>query len=131
MEAINEQGRLKLGSFIALFCTLLVLAAVPLFLSELPPLLDYPNHLARMHLLPSLPSPVLRTFYRVTWAPLPNLAMDGVVPLLAAFMPLAWAGKVFILLTFLLLAGGTAAIYRALFGMWSLWPCLAFLLLYS
>jgi hypothetical protein len=127
----GQPGRLRFSSFIALFATLMAVSAVPLFLTELPPLLDYPNHLARMHLLPSLTSPVLRTFYQLAWAPLPNLGMDGVVPFLALLIPLAWAGKAFVLLTFLLLAGGAAAIYRVLFGMWSLWPCLAFLLLYS
>jgi hypothetical protein len=53
------------------------------------------------------------------------------VPFLAKVMPLEWAGKLFIALTFLLLAGGTAAIHRALFGRWSLWSLLAFLLLYT
>jgi hypothetical protein len=131
MGEMSQPGQVRFTSFIALFAILMALSAVPLFLTELPPLLDYPNHLARMHLLPSLTSPVLRTFYHVAWAPLPNLGMDGVVPFLALLMPLAWAGKVFVLLTFLLLAGGAATIYRVLFGMWSLWPCLAFLLLYT
>src|SRR5579862_571423 len=131
MGEMNRSGQLRFSSFIALFAILTVLSAVPLFLTELPPLLDYPNHLARMHLLPSLTSPVLRTFYEVAWAPLPNLGMDGVVPFLALIMPLAWAGKAFILLTFLLLAGGTAAIHRVVFGAWSPWCCLAFLLLYT
>ena len=131
METANQPGRLKPGSFIALFSVLMALAVAPLFLTELPPLLDYPNHLARMHLLPSLSSPVLETFYQVAWAPIPNLGMDGVVPFLALFVPLDLAGKIFVVLTFFLLAGGTVAIYRVLFGMWSLWPCLAFLLLYT
>ncbi len=131
MEEIEPAGRVRFGAFLALFAIMTGLSAVPLFLTELPPLLDYPNHLARMHLLPSLSSPVLRTFYEVTWAPLPDLAMDGVVPLLAFFMPLAWAGKAFVLATFVLLAGGTAALNRVLAGRWSLWPALAFLLLYS
>ena len=39
--------------------------------------------------------------------------------------------RLFIALTFLLLAGGTAAIHRALFGRWSPWSLLAFLLLYT
>jgi hypothetical protein len=46
-------------------------------------------------------------------------------------MPLVWAGKAFVLTTLLLLAGGTAVLHRVLFGAWSAWPCLAFLLLYS
>jgi hypothetical protein len=57
--------------------------------------------------------------------------MDGVVPFLALVMPLAWAGKIFVFLTFALLAGGTCALHRVLFRCWSPWPCLAFLLLYT
>lgn len=131
MRGVEQSLRLSFGRFLLIFVSLAALAAVPLFLTALPPLLDYPNHLARLSLLPQLPDPILRQFYRVAWAPLPNLAMDGIVPLLAVFMPLAWAGKVFIFLTFLLLAGGTAAIGRAVFGDWSAWSCLAFLLLYT
>lgn len=131
MQGADRWPALSGGGFFLLFAFLLALAAVPLCLTVLPPLLDYPNHMARMHLLPSLPDPVLHRFYSVAWAPLPNLAMDGVIPVLAAFMPAEWAGKLFILLTFLLLAGGTAALHRGLFGAWSAWPLLAFLLLYS
>lgn len=131
MQGVDRWPTLSGGRFLLLFVFLLALAAVPLCLTVLPPLLDYPNHLARMHLLPHLPDAVLHRFYTVAWAPLPNLAMDGVIPVLAAFMPPEWAGKLFILLTFFLLAGGAAGLHRALFGAWSAWPLLAFLLLYS
>jgi len=33
------------------FALLLALVAAPVFSTVLPPLVDYPNHLARMHLL--------------------------------------------------------------------------------
>ena len=118
--------------FAMLFAILIVLSCVPLLLTSLPPLLDYPNHLARMSLLPSLgaDSPLAR-YLAVRWAPLPNLGMDGVVPFLASVMPLEWAGKLFIALTFVLIAGGTAALHRVLYGRWSSWTLLAFLLLYT
>ena len=119
------------GRFAFAFALLFALSCVPLLLTELPPLLDYPNHLARMYLLPHLPDAALARYYIVAWAPIPDLGMDAVVPFLAQAMPLEWAGKLFIALTFLLLAGGTAAIHRALFGRWSLWSLLAFLLLYT
>ncbi len=131
MRDRNEVSPLTFPRFAALVAILLALSAVPLLLTELLPLLDYPNHLARMHLLPSLPVAALERYYAVVWAPLPNLAMDGTVPFLAQIMPLAWAGKAFVLLSFVLLIGGVAACHRVLFGLWSLWPCLAFLLLYS
>jgi hypothetical protein len=119
------------SGFALWFAVLLALSCIPLLLSALPPLLDYPNHLARMHLLPQLPDAALARYFIVRWAPIPDLAMDGIVPLLARIMPLEWAGKLFIALTFLLLAGGTAALNRVLFGRWSLWSLLAFLLLYT
>ncbi len=118
-------------TFAILFALLLALSCVPLLLTALPPLLDYPNHLARMYLLPHLPDAALARYYIVQWAPMPDLAMDGIVPYLARIMPLEWAGKLFIVLIFLLLAGGAAVIHRTVFGRWSLWPLLAFLLLYT
>jgi hypothetical protein len=120
------------GRFAICFAVLMLLSCLPLLLTALPPLLDYPNHLARMHLLPSLPAAsALNRYLAIRWAPLPNLGMDGVVPFLAMVMPLEWAGKLFIAVTFLLLAGGTAALHRVLFGRWSSWSLLAFLLLYT
>jgi hypothetical protein len=49
-------GPLGFGAFSALFLALFALALLPLTLSEIPPLLDYPNHLARMFLLAHLDS---------------------------------------------------------------------------
>lgn len=127
----DRPSRLSARGFAALFVVLLALSAIPFCLTPILPLLDYPNHLARMHLLPRIASPVLRQFYATDWAPIPDLAMDGIVPFLALLMPLAWAGKVFVFACLAMLAAGVAAIHRVLFGGWSLWPCLAFLLLYT
>jgi hypothetical protein len=114
------------------FAALFVLAAIPVSLSTMLPLLDYPNHLARMYLLAHLQdSPTLQTYYAVDWRPLPNLAMDATVPFLSRLIPLQWAGKIFVLVTFLLLSGGVALLHRVLLGRWTLWSCLAFLLLYN
>lgn len=124
--------QLAFPRFAALFVSLLVLASLPLWPGEMLPLLDYPNHLARMYLLAHLAEqPGLQQFYEVVWRPLPNLAMDAVVPWLARLVPLALAGKLFVLATFFLIAGGVAVLQRCLFGVWSVWSCLAFLLLYN
>ena len=128
-DAAAAQSRTR--RFALAFALLFALSCAPLLLTELPPLLDYPNHLARMYLLAHLPAADLARYYIVEWAPIPDLGMDAVVPFLAQVMPLEWAGKLFIVLTFLLLAGGTAAIHRALLGRWSPWSLLAFLLLYT
>jgi hypothetical protein len=118
--------------FAVLFVLLGIAVLVPLALTEVPPLVDYPNHLARMHILAELKSsPVLQRFYAAEWRPIPNLAMDAIVPLLAQIMPVALAEKLFVGATLLLLAGGAALLHRTVFGHWSGWPALAFLLLYN
>src|SRR5438270_11880266 len=123
---------LSAGRFALLFAACFLVAALPILITATPPLLDYPNHLARMHIEAAYrDSPLLRQFYALDWRPIPNLAMDLVVPPLARIMPLAWAGKAFLLAIFLLMAGGTAALHRVLFGRWSAWSLLAFLLLYN
>src|ERR1700757_958927 len=106
--------------------------ALPVLIVATPPLLDYPNHLARMHIEADYQrSPILQQFYALDWRPIPNLAVDLVVPPLARIMPLAWAGKTFLLTIFLLMTGGAAALHRVLFGRWSAWSLLAFLVLYN
>ncbi len=109
------------------FALLMILAAVPLFSTVLPPLFDYPNHLARMHVL----SEGGNQFYAVHWEPLPNLAQDLIVPPLARLMPLDIASKLFLVAIFGLITGGTIWLNRVATGVWRLWPLLAFLLLYN
>jgi hypothetical protein len=132
MNGAEDGSQLSFRRFAPLFAVLFIVAMLPVLLCGTLPLFDYPNHLARMHILAALPhSAALQRYYAIVWRPLPNLAMDLTVPPLLHLMPLAWAGKAFVLVTLLLLAGGAAALHRVLFGSWSAWPCLAFLLLYS
>lgn len=127
-----DPARLSFRRFAALFAALFLLSLVPLTLTGVLPLVDYPNHLARMDILASLPqAPALQPYYALAWRPIPDLAMDLLVPPLLRLVPLLLAGKLFVALTFFLLAAGPAALHRTLFGRWSAWPCLAFLLLYS
>ena len=125
-------GTPSFRTFLAGYLVLLFIALIPLGLASIPPLIDYPNHLARMHvLIHGAESEALQRFYRVNWAPMPNLAMDLVVPGLAAVMPLGIAGRVFIGLTFVLISGGTAALHYTLHRRVSPWPLLAFVFLYN
>ncbi len=109
------------------FALLMMLVSAPLFSTALPPLFDYPNHLARMHLL----SEGGNAFYAVRWGPLPNLAQDLIVPPLAQLMPLEIASKLFLAMIFGAIAGGTIWLNRIATGVWRFWPLLAFLLLYN
>jgi len=111
----------------SVFALLLALSAVPMFSTVLPPLVDYPNHLARMHLLAAGGD----AFYSVRWAPLPNLAEDLIVPPLARVMPLELAAKLFLIMIFALMAGGVIWLNRVTTGGWRLWPLFGFLFLYN
>ena len=107
-------------------------ALFPLYLVDVPALVDYPNHLARMHILSTFDnSPALARNYVVDWAPVPNLAMDAVVPLLVPAFGLELAGKIFIALTICLPVAGVAALHRAIHGRVGLWPLAAFLFVFS
>ncbi len=115
MGATIDLGNLTASQFALLFAAFFVVAALPILAVETLPLFDYPNHLARMHILAEEGgSAVLGRFYAVHLQPIPNLAMES-----------------FLLAIFLLIAGGTAALNRVLFGRWSAWSLLAFLFLYN
>lgn len=123
---------LPFGVFAGLFAVLLLFVCVPLLLTPLPPLVDYPNHLARMHVLADWSrSHLLQDYYAVIWRPVPDLAMDAVVPPLLALVSLQTAGKLFLAATYFLSAGGVAALHRTLQGRWSAWPLTAFMLIYN
>ena len=104
----------------------------PLLWVEIPPLVDYPNHLARLHVLANYAaSAPLQQNYLIEWRLIPNLAIDGIATLLAPlFQPLT-AGRLFLALTILLTIGGVAALHRALFGRLSLWPLASLAIAYS
>jgi len=105
----------------------MTLVTVPLFSTVLPPLFDYPNHLARLYLLTEGGN----AFYAVRWAPLPNLAQDLIVPPLAGLMPLELASKLFLVMVFGLITGGAIWLNRVITGAWRFWSLLTFLLLYN
>jgi hypothetical protein len=106
---------------------LLLIASTPVLSTSLPPLVDYPNHLARFWLLATGGS----GFYAVHWAPLPNLAGDLIVPLLARVMPLELAGKLFLIAIFGLVVGGAVWLNCIVTGNWRLWPLLSATFLYN
>jgi hypothetical protein len=108
------------------------LILLPLFYTIVPPLEDYPNHLARMHALASIPgNGALSQFYEVAWAPVPNLIMDLIVPPLARFLDVYTAGRVFVALTLLLMLLGPMLLQRMLNGRWSAWPLVGGLFVYN
>src|SRR6267378_1368877 len=98
-----------------LFATLTLLVSIPIWTHPLPPLSDYVNHLARMHVLATVSkNPLLAGFYEINWQVIPNLTMDIIVPRLAQVMNIYLAGQVYIVTMFALIISGTLVLNRAL-----------------
>lgn len=102
----------------------LMLAAlmVPLLVVDVPPLADYPNHLARAVILAfSAQDLVLQRMFAVRWDLIPNLATDLILPPMMRVVPPLLAGKLVVALTVLLPTTGSIVLSRACFGRLSLW----------
>ncbi len=114
------------------FVVLTALVLVPVFVVAVPPLADYVNHLARMHVIAVRGrDPFLDTFYSIDWQLIPNLAMDLIVPVLARVMDVYRAGQVFTALTVLAIVTGPMAVHRALYGRLNPFPLVAFVVVYN
>lgn len=115
-----------------LFVVLAAITSIPILAYPWPPLSDYINHLARMHVIAAINAdPDLSRFYEVHWQVIPNLMMDMIVPALERLMDVFAAGQVFTITSFVLILSGTLALNRRLHGHWSVTPLIAFPLLYN
>src|SRR5438105_2013607 len=85
-------------------------AILPVFLVEIPAMVDYPNHLARMYLLVASGAPSENPYYAVTWKLYPNLATDIIVPAIARFIDVPAATKAFLVLSQSLVVSGAIAL---------------------
>jgi hypothetical protein len=113
-----------------LVCTLLI--SIPIWTHPLPPVSDYINHLARMYVIATVhKNPLLANFYEIDWKIIPNLTMDLIVPVLARGVNIYLAGQIFMVVMFAVIISGTLALNRMLIGRWSLFPLVAFPLLYN
>lgn len=84
-------------SYYGVFAVLLVLQICPIWLMPYPAMHDYPNHLARIHILHQYGEhePYQATYRRDT-SLIPNLAMDLVVPALMDIVSIETASKIFL-----------------------------------
>ena len=127
-SAASGQHNAKLA---ALFVLTVIIIIAPLSIIDTPLLADYPNHLARMHVIGNIHSDdILHERYDIQFSPVPNLAMDLAVPLMARVMPLDVAGRIFLALCLLSTIGSVAFLHRTLFGHWSSYPLIAALFAY-
>src|SRR6202521_1266931 len=96
---------------------MLILAAMlltPIWIASFPPLLDYPNHLARAFVLAHLNDSrfSFQHFYRADWGAYPYLGMDASLAVLGRLFPIETAGRVYLSLCVLALPGAACFFLR-------------------
>ena|ERR1019366_7665643 len=101
---------------IVVFALLAVASLLPVLLTPIPAMVDYPNHLARMYILSRNGTPDANPYYEVAWALYPNLAMDLLVPQIARLISVENATRVFLLLSQFLIVGGALVLERVVKG---------------
>ncbi len=109
-----------------------VLLALPLWCVWVPPMPDYPAHLASYYLISTgAKAPAVSSFYSIQWAFIPNLAGEILVPLLSHLVGLDIAAKLFITAGVAMWVAGPAFIHRALFGRIGVMPLFAAMFAYN
>jgi hypothetical protein len=120
------------SQILVMFLLFLLLISIPVWTHLLPPLSDYVNHLARMHVIATIDKNAnLARFYQIDWAIIPNLTMDLLVPWFMRFANVYIAGKIFTVVMFAVIGSGVLVLNRVLSGRWSLVPLAVFPLLYN
>lgn len=108
-----------------------IILLLPLTVIDIPVIADYPNHVARMHILiNNNEETFLREHYAVSFDFIPNLAMDLIIPWLSKIVQLDVAGRLFLALILLSTLASVAFLHRVLFNQWSFVPLIAMLFLY-
>ncbi len=131
-RSIPRAGEFSKAGIAVLFVLLIAIASLPILLNPLPPISDYINHLARMHIIAAIGgNPDLSRYYEIDWQVIPNLMMDLIVPLFARVMNIYLAGETYTILSFAMILSGTVALHRQLFRRWSALPLIAAVLLYN
>lgn len=111
------------------YAGILAAFAVLIFQSKVPPIADYPNHLARAFIQTQVGlDPVLARFYEPFWHFQPNLAFDAALWLMVPFVDVYAGGRLFLLLLVLVTLGGLGALHFAVHRRLSVFPMLGALL---
>jgi hypothetical protein len=131
-KTVMAEGRFRSdrAPAILVFSLLAAASLLPVLLTPIPAMVDYPNHLARMYILSGSGTPEANPYYDVAWALYPNLAMDLLVPRMAALIGVEHATRVFLLLSQLLIVSGAVFLERVVKGRIALAGFAALLVLY-
>jgi hypothetical protein len=93
-----SRARAALFGAVLFFLVIAAFLVAPIWVVDYPPLLDYPNHLARSFVLAHLGDPAYRfsQYYGAEWGFYPYLAMDVILLGLHPFLPPLVAGRMFL-----------------------------------
>ena len=97
------------------FLALCVMSSLPVLLTKMPAMVDYPNHLARFYIIGHDTNPLLSKFYSVIWRLISDLAGDATVPIFNRIFNIYTAGKLFVLMMMISITSGTYALHYALY----------------
>src|ERR1700674_3242279 len=113
-QVVTTSARLGSDRSVAMVVFALLAAAsfLPVLLTPIPAMVDYPNHLARMYILSQNGTPDANPYYEVAWALYPNLAMDLLIPQMARLISVENAARLFLLLSQFLMVGGALVLAR-------------------
>lgn len=111
---------------------LLVVMLAPLAIYQYPGIVDYPNHLARLHILVGQLPDGWQDYYSVRHVLIPNLALDLICPLFVGLgLDPNAALRLFVALTLAGFAGGTIAVGIAVTGSPPWFALVAFPIVYN
>ncbi|MGY3442604.1 hypothetical protein ACVW17_002605 [Bradyrhizobium sp. USDA 4473] len=127
VQSMREAAWRWLATAVALAIVLLA----PLLVIDVPPLTDYPNHLARFFILAHPDDPVLSKMYAPHWTILPNLGMDVIGAGLLRITDPHTGGRILLALCLLGPVGGAVVYHRVAFGCRSYWPLASGLVAYN
>jgi hypothetical protein len=115
-----------------LYAVLAAVVIAPVLAVSVPVLGDYPNHLARIHILESFGTgSKLAAYYEPAPRLVPYQAMDVVVGALRTVLPLYAAGRVFLALCLLVPPAAAGALRFAVYRRVGLAPAAGFLVSYN
>jgi hypothetical protein len=109
----------------------MIVLAIPFFLVDVPPVLDYPNHLARYFVLAHPGDATLSKMYAPHWTILPNVGMDAIGVAMLRVTDVHIGGRICLALSLFAPVIGVAVYSRVAFGRYSYWSLASGLVAYN